>query len=55
VELFADERGKRFDLLDLYRHGRVDRGALFRDACRQLEDAGRRPKPTEGREGFRRL
>jgi hypothetical protein len=55
VELFTDERGKRFNLLDLYRHGRVDGGALFRDACRQLEGAGRRPNPTEGREGFRRL
>ena len=25
VEVFTDERGKRFNLLDLYRHGRVDR------------------------------
>jgi hypothetical protein len=46
VELFTDERGQRFDLLDLYRHGRVDGGALFRDACRQLEDAVRRWSPS---------
>jgi hypothetical protein len=44
VELFTDERGRPFNLLDLYRHGRVDGGAVFRDACRQLEDAVRRPK-----------
>ena len=44
VELFTDERGKRFNLLDLYRHDRVDGLAVFRDACRQLEDAGRRPR-----------
>jgi len=44
VEVFTDERGKRFNLLDLYRHGRVDRGAVFRDAWRQLEDAGRPPR-----------
>ena len=44
VELFTDERGKRFNLLDLYRHGRVDGLAVFRDACRQLEAAGRRPR-----------
>ena len=44
VEVFTDERGKRFNLLDLYRHGRVDGGAVFRDACRQLEAAGRRPR-----------
>ena len=44
VELFIDERGQRFNLLDLYRHGRVDGGAVFRDACGQLEDAGWRPK-----------
>jgi hypothetical protein len=44
VELFADDRGKRFNLLDLYRHARVDGGVLFRDACRQLDDAGRRPR-----------
>jgi hypothetical protein len=42
VELFTDERGKRFDLLDVYRHGRVDGGALFRDACEQLEASRRR-------------
>ena len=41
-ELFADARGKRFNLLDLYRHGRVDGGALFADAVSQLEAAGRR-------------
>ena len=44
VEVFTDERGKRFNLLDLYRHGRVDGGAVFRDACRQLEAAGRRTR-----------
>src|ERR1700756_1235422 len=37
VELFADERGRRFNLLDLHRHGRVDGGALFADAVSQLE------------------
>jgi hypothetical protein len=42
VELFADGRGRRFDLLALYRHGRVDGGALFADAVSQLEAAGRR-------------
>ena len=42
VELFGDERGRRFNLLDLYRHGRVDGGALFADAFSQLEAAGRR-------------
>jgi hypothetical protein len=46
IEVFTDERGQRFDLLDLYRHGPVDGGALFGDACRQLEDAGRRPKQS---------
>lgn len=40
IELFADERGRQFDLLDLYRHGRVDGLALFRDAVSQLEAAG---------------
>ena len=44
VEVFTDERGKRFNLQDLYRHGRVDGGAVFRDACRQLEAAGRRTR-----------
>jgi hypothetical protein len=44
VELFADERGKRFNLLELYRHARVDGGVLFREACTQLEAAGRRPR-----------
>jgi hypothetical protein len=39
VEWFADERGRRFNLLDLYRHARVDAGMLFRDALRQLEAA----------------
>ncbi len=43
VEWFADERGRRFDLLDLYRHARVDGGVLSRDAWRQLKAAGRRP------------
>jgi hypothetical protein len=42
MELFADGRGQRFDLLALYRHGRVDGGALFADAVSQLEAAGRR-------------
>ena len=42
VELFADERGQRFNLLDLYRHTRVDGGMLFREAWAQLEAAGRR-------------
>jgi hypothetical protein len=42
VELFADGRGRRFDLLALYRHGRVDGGALFADAVSQLQAAGRR-------------
>jgi hypothetical protein len=41
IELFADERGKRFNLLDLYRHGRMDGGMLFRNACKQLEASGR--------------
>jgi lambda repressor-like predicted transcriptional regulator len=41
VELFADERGRRFNLLDLYRHTRIDGGALFGDSMRQLEEAGR--------------
>jgi hypothetical protein len=40
VELFTDERGRRFNLLDLYRHGRIDGGALFREALRRLEAAG---------------
>lgn len=40
VELFADERGRRFNLLDLYRHARLDGGVLFRDALSQLEAAG---------------
>ena len=47
VEWFADEAGRRFNLLDLYRHTRVDGGVLFRDACEQLEAAGRRLK-SEG-------
>jgi lambda repressor-like predicted transcriptional regulator len=38
VELFADERGRRFNLLDLYRHTRIDGGVLFGDACRQLDE-----------------
>lgn len=44
VELFADERGKRFNMLDLYRHARTDGGRLFDDACKQLEVAERRPR-----------
>ena len=43
-DLFTDERGKRFNLFDLYRHGRVDGGALFHNACRQLEAVGRRTR-----------
>jgi hypothetical protein len=42
VAWFADERGRRFNLLDLYRHGRVDAGVSFRDACEQLGASGRR-------------
>jgi hypothetical protein len=42
VELFADEGGRRFNLLDLYRHTRIDGGLLFRDACKQAGTAGRR-------------
>jgi hypothetical protein len=42
VEWFADGRGRRFNLLDLYRHTRVDGGVLFRDAMSQLEAVGRR-------------
>jgi hypothetical protein len=42
VELFADERGRRFNLLDLYRASKFDGGVLFRDAFRQLGAAGRR-------------
>jgi hypothetical protein len=44
VELFADEAGRRFNLLELYRHTRVDGGVLFRDACKQLEAVGRWPR-----------
>jgi hypothetical protein len=44
LELFTDERGRRFNSLDLYRHTREDGGVLFRDASRQLEAAGRLPK-----------
>ena len=44
VELFADERGRRFNLLELYRHTPVDGEVLFADACKQLEDAGRSPR-----------
>jgi hypothetical protein len=40
VEVFADARGGRFNLLDLYRHTPVDGGALLRDAIAQLA-AGR--------------
>jgi hypothetical protein len=40
IELFADERGWRFNLLELYRQGRIDGGALFREAIRQLEAPG---------------
>jgi hypothetical protein len=43
IEWFADERGRRLDLLALYRHGRVNGGALFRGAIGQLKAAGRRP------------
>lgn len=39
VERFADERGRRFTLLDLYRHSRFDGGALYRDAVGQLPPA----------------
>ncbi len=42
IESFTDERGRRFNLLDLYRHGRIDGGVLFEDACRQLEAASPR-------------
>jgi hypothetical protein len=45
LEVFIDERGKRFNLLDLYRHTRLDGGVLFRDACRQLEAAGHPTAP----------
>ena len=36
IELFADESGRRFNLLDLYRHARMDGGATFRNAIRQV-------------------
>jgi hypothetical protein len=48
VELFADERGKRFCLLALYRHARIDGGVLFGQACKQLEAARRGPRQQSG-------
>jgi hypothetical protein len=48
VELFADERGKRFNLLELYRHARIDGGVLFGQACKQVEAAGRGPRQKSG-------
>ncbi len=42
VERFTDDPGRPWDLWSLYRVTRC--GAPFLDACRQLEDAGRRPK-----------
>jgi hypothetical protein len=40
VELFADERGRRFNLLDLYRHTRVDGGVLFRGGLSAVGGCG---------------
>lgn len=51
IELFADEPGRWFNLLDLYRHTRVDGGVLFRDALGQRETAGRRPHAGNRRAG----
>jgi hypothetical protein len=42
VELFADERGHRFNLLYLYRFTPVDGGVAIRSAMAQLTAAGRR-------------
>jgi hypothetical protein len=43
IEVFADERGRRFNLLDLSRHGRVDGGATFRNSIRQVQGYGTAP------------
>ena len=48
VEVFTDERGKRFNLLELYRHARIDGGVLFGQACKQVEAAGRGPRQKSG-------